>query len=82
MFAMPRFYLCIALVASLTACAHSPQQQGDQPAIPANLRQPCPDPSLPADGTGAAVLRWSIGMVQAYRECQAKHRALVGAWPV
>lgn len=36
---------------------------------------------MPADGTGAAVLRWSISTAELYRECQSRHRRLVEAWP-
>jgi hypothetical protein len=35
----------------------------------------------PADGTGRAVLRWSVETVRLYRECQDRHRATVEAWP-
>ena len=62
----------------LTACASS-VQPSTMPQIPASLRQPCPPLTHPADGTGAAVLRWSADTALAYRECASRHRALVEA---
>ena len=79
---MRLLYICLSAAACLnvTACASLTAPSGpSQP--PANLRQPCPDLNLPADGTGAAVLRWAIGTAEAYRECQSRHLRLVEAWP-
>lgn len=61
-------------------CASSPTQS-EAPTLQASLRQPCPDLLPPADGSRASVLRWSVATVRAYRECQAKHRRTVEAWP-
>jgi hypothetical protein len=47
--------------------------------IPASLRQACPALPLPADGTGAAVLRTMVEWAQLYRECADRHRRLVEA---
>lgn len=64
----------------LTACASSPTLS-EAPVLQASLRQPCPDLLPPSDGTKAAMLRWSVDVVRAYRECQSKHRRTVEAWP-
>lgn len=65
-------------VLMLTACASSPQQSAP-PVLPASLRQPCQPLTMPADGTGAAVLRTLVEWAQQYRECADRHRAAVAA---
>ena len=55
--------------------------QSEAPRLQASLREPCPDLAPPADGSRAAMLRWSVNTARAYRECQAKHRRTVEAWP-
>lgn len=71
--------LCTGMcVLTLTACASSARPSA-APDIPESLRQPCQPLTTPADGTGAAVLRWSLSTVEAYRECADRHRALVEA---
>ena len=73
--------LSIALSAlMLTACAHSPAPS-QAPPPPPNLAARCPDLDQPADSTGAAILRWAVGTVAQYRDCQQRHGALVDAWP-
>lgn len=62
------------------ACAPLPTQPPPL-AIPASLAEPCPPLRGLTDGTAGPALRWSIGTVEAYRDCQLKHRALVDAWP-
>jgi hypothetical protein len=62
----------------LVGCASS-ARQSEPLAIPASLRQPCPTLTDPVNGTGAAVLRWSLETVEAYRLCADRHRALVEA---
>ena len=45
------------------------------------MAHPCPGPTLPADGTGAAVLPAYVETIRALRECSDRHQALVKAWP-
>lgn len=73
--------LCMLLCASiLMGCANS-QKLPDQPDIPANLAAPCPPLSPPTEGTGEALLRWGVRVLEAYAVCQDRHRELVRAWP-
>jgi hypothetical protein len=70
--------LFIAMSACLIAgCpASMPPSTGRTPPD-ASLVEPCPPLSPLADGTGAAVLRWILGTVDAYTDCQSRHRRLV-----
>lgn len=68
------------LAVFLSGCASCPVPSVPEPP-PANLRQPCRDLTAPADGTGGAVLRWSVDLAKAYRDCQSRQRGLVEAWP-
>lgn len=65
-------------VLMLTACANStPPLTTIKP--PADLVQPCPKlPHLEGD-TGADVLPWSLAVVGMYKDCKARHGALVRA---
>lgn len=49
------------------------------PVVPANLRQPCQELLEPTDGTGAGMLNWALGTVEAYRICKDRHAELVKA---
>lgn len=49
--------------------------------MPANLAARCPDLAPVADGTGGVLLKWGIGTVKLYQDCQDKQRRLVEAWP-
>lgn len=49
--------------------------------MPANLASSCPDLLPLADGTGATLLKWVVGTVRLYQDCQDKQRRLVDAWP-
>ena len=70
MSSLPTRLLPLLCACLLTACASSPRPL---PAtIPASLRQPCPLLPLPADGTGAAVLRTMVEWAAMYRECAAR----------
>lgn len=70
--------LCIATCAlALTACAHSPITSTVR--IQASLREPCPNLTKPADGTGEEMFLWALLTVKAYRECQSRHQRLVEA---
>lgn len=43
---------------------------------PANLTQPC-DPLVPFDGqTMGELLRYTVGTIQQYRDCAARHESL------
>ena len=48
---------------------------------PPDLAQPCPPLQPLAGGNGADVLPWALGVVHAYNDCRARHKALVAAWP-
>ncbi len=77
MSSLPTRLLPLLCASVLTACASSPQPL---PAtIPASLRQPCPPLPLPADGTGAAVLRTMVEWAGLYRECADRHAQVVRA---
>lgn len=65
---------------TLTACG-SLTSKSDAQTIPANLATSCPDLTPLADGTGAAVLKWGVGTVKSYQDCQDRHKRLVEAWP-
>lgn len=74
----PMRLLPLLCASALTACASLPTPSPVE--IPASLRQPCPEPlPLPADGTGASVLRTMVEWAAMHRECAARHRALVEA---
>lgn len=47
--------------------------------LPPDLAQPCPDLPQLADGRGETVLKWAAQAVRLYRDCQARHGAVVGA---
>lgn len=73
--------LCIATCAwTLTGCSSFARPQVVTPP-PAALAQPCPGPTLPADGTGREVLPAFVETIRALRECSDRHQALVRAWP-
>lgn len=71
--------LCTAIVSAstLTACANLPAPSAVP--IPPNLRAPCERPTMPQDGSAAAVLRWAVQTATALRECADRHAALVEA---
>ena len=60
----------------MTACASSTHLS---PTIPANLLEPCPELQKLESGQGKTVLLWSINMVAKYKECKAKHGAVIKA---
>jgi hypothetical protein len=64
----------------MTACAHY-EAPSTAPTLQASLRESCPDLAEPRDGSRGTMLRWSVATVKAYRECQARHRRTVEAWP-
>lgn len=73
--------LCTAMFAlTMTGCA-SLSEPPDLPAIPANLRLECPPVAPPNDGKGATIMKWSVSLIELYRECQSRHKRLVEAWP-
>lgn len=47
--------------------------------LPADLVLPCPDLPRLADGQKATVLRWSVQVAGLYKDCQARHGAVVKA---
>lgn len=59
-----------------TGCASLSAQSKKQPA---NLTAPCPELPKPLNPTGAEILKWSLETVQAYKDCQLKHKRLVEA---
>ena len=74
----PKLLLLLLCAWALTGCA-SWRPPSTAPALPASLRQPCPPLPLPADGTGAAVLRTMLDWAALYRECADRHKALAEA---
>ena len=73
--------LSIAIFALiLTGCALTPPQSEPQ-EIPANLATPCQPLQHLNDGTGGAVLKWSLAAAKQYADCQSRHKRLVEAWP-
>lgn len=48
---------------------------------PPDLAAPCEPPPHLEGTTGAAILPWGIATVQAWRDCSARQRGLVQAWP-
>lgn len=61
-----------------TACSsYAPPSPPVHP--PAVLLRACPPIAPPTDGTGAAVLRWSVDLAGMYNDCAARHRALARA---
>ena len=49
--------------------------------MPANLASRCPDLAPVSDGTGATLLKWAVGTVKLYQDCQDKQARMVQAWP-
>ncbi|HFC8533023.1 TPA: hypothetical protein ACFRHF_001771 [Neisseria lactamica] len=65
-------------VLMLTACQSSmPPLTAIKP--PADLVQPCPKLPKLSGNTGADVLPWSLAVVGMYKDCKARHGALVRA---
>ena len=60
-----------------TACTKSTVLS--KPVIPANLLQPCPNLIEIEQGTGKAIMLWTVDTMAKYNECDAKHAALVKA---
>ncbi len=73
-----RHAIMLLLSGLLPACA-SLKPPPAAPTLPASLRQPCPPLPLPADGSGAAVLRTMVEWGAMYRECADRHAAVVRA---
>ncbi|HFC8542737.1 TPA: hypothetical protein ACFP4Q_000851 [Neisseria weaveri] len=48
---------------------------------PADIAQPCPTISHLSDGTGADILPYILELHSQYKDCAARHKALVKAWP-
>jgi hypothetical protein len=70
----------MALALMLPGCSSLPTPSAPPP-LQASLRQPCVQVQPPANGSRAVMLRWSVDMARAYRECQSRHRRTVEAWP-
>lgn len=71
--------LCTATAASMTMGCASSVTVSQNAEVPANLRQPCQQLPDPADGTGAALLRWAIEVVGLYNDCADRHDKTVEA---
>ena len=63
----------------MTACASSTKPLPTATELPPDLAQPCPDLPELTGKDGKTVLRWAVGAVYLYRDCQARHRAVVDA---
>ena len=73
--------LSIAMCAlTMTGCGYS-MIKSDALTMPPNLAARCPDLALLADGTGGVVLKWAVGTVKPYQDCQDRQARLVEAWP-
>lgn len=51
----------------------------EQASIPANLTQPCPDLERLEAGDGKTIIKWTLGTIGLYKDCQDKHMELVNA---
>lgn len=60
----------------LMACASSTHLS---PTIPANILEPCPDLQQLEDGMGRTLLLWSVDTLAKYKDCKARHDAIVKA---
>ena len=62
----------------LTACANSTTPSAVKP--PADLTQPCAKLQPLAGTTGADILPWAVQTVHLYKDCAARHDALVSVF--
>ncbi|ENW6495946.1 hypothetical protein GWI08_002181, partial [Neisseria gonorrhoeae] len=70
--------LCTAMpVLMLTACANSTPPLTTAVKPPADLVRPCPKLPHLEGNTGADVLPWSLQVIGLYKDCKARHGALV-----
>lgn len=60
----------------MTACAPSTHLS---PTIAANLLEPCPELQNINSGKGKDILLWSVDTVAKYKDCKARHVAIVKA---
>ena len=60
----------------MTACVSSTHLSQ---TIPANLREPCPELQIINSGQGKDILLWSVDTVAKYKDCKARHGAIVKA---
>lgn len=70
----------LGLALTIAGCSSLPPKSLATP-IPANLRQPCLQLSLPVGTSAAFVYDWAIDTVRAYNECADKVDGLIEAWP-
>lgn len=66
-------------VLMLTACANLTPPLTTAVKPPADLVQPCPNLPKLSGNTGADVLPWAVAAVGMYKDCKARHSALVRA---
>ena len=64
----------------MQGCAKSTMPLQVSPPPP-DLAAPCEPPPQLEGTTGVAVMAWALPSVYAWRDCAARHRALVQAWP-
>ncbi|WP_304335341.1 hypothetical protein [Conchiformibius steedae] len=69
-----------SLVLMLTACSSLTKPSANLEPPPPDLAQPCPPLPPLTDGKAGAVLLWAADVVSLYKDCRAKHSALVQAW--
>lgn len=67
-----------AIALTLTACANSTTPSAAKP--PADLTQPCAKLQHLAGTTGADILPWAVQTVHLYKDCAARHDALVSVF--
>lgn len=61
----------------MTACANSTLPLPDK--LPDELTKPCEDLTPLENSDGKSVLKWAMNTVFLYKDCQARHRALIDA---
>ncbi|CWP55799.1 Uncharacterised protein [Neisseria meningitidis] len=66
-------------VLMLTACQSSMPPLTTTIKPPADLVQPCPKLPHLEGNTGADTLPWSLQVIGLYKDCKARHNALVRA---
>ena len=49
------------------------------PTIPANLKTPCPELQEIESGQGKDITLWLVEFISKYRDCRAKHSAVIKA---
>lgn len=61
----------------MTGCTKLMTSSG--PAIPANLKQPCPDLEELSGPTGKDWMIWAVPTIAKYNDCKARHSAVIKA---